>query len=221
MFNFFHNCYFCILLASSLQICSFNYVIAEDKPFEFNVDAENFESLTTMQKIDCFIDLGMEIERSTGEKFKYKELLKKTYSYLEEKGVNLPKKVKKDMKKIVGDRIAERFFSKKLISKAYNEDGSFKNETLDRFKKEEPESDDSLRGSVASIGVGVGLILTRDKVATAVGLFMITREIGNIYDHTKGYFSSWWDSGNTRDQNSRDRDQNNHKDNNKRSLSRD
>lgn len=221
MRNFFRSVGFGCLSALCLQVFSFHNVEASEKAFEFNIDVNNFQSLNIMEKVDCFIDFGMEFERSTGKKFKYKELLKKTYKYLEEKGIDVPKQIKKDVQKLVENRISERYFSKNYISKAYNEDGSFKNETLDRHRNEEPYCNDTFRGAVLGAGIGIGLMCTANPIAIAVGGYMLTQEGPVLYQETKNYvYESWYGtSRNTRD--SRDRGQANHKDGNKRSMSRD
>lgn len=178
--------------------------------------------MSTMEKIDCFIDSGLEFESSTGKKFNYKEILKKTYKHLKNKGIEIPKQIQKDVQKLISERIRERFFSKRLLCKITNEENSeensFNNVTLDRYNNSEPDCNDSMRGSVVGFGVGVVMVCSRNRVAMAAGWGIMIKEGYALFDETKAYLSRSY-YGETRD--SRDRDQKNHKDNNKRSLSRD
>ena len=61
-------------------------------------------------QIDNFIDIGMQYQQATSKKFKYKKFLKQAYKYLEERNVKVDKKLKKDMDRLVQNRINERFF---------------------------------------------------------------------------------------------------------------
>ncbi len=111
---FTYVCYFrfCFVFCFSVQILSLNSrVEAQTSNCEYNFDANAINNCHTLDdKIDCFIDAGMQYQQETSKKFKYKKFLKQAYKHLEGQNIKVDKKLKKDMDRLVQNRINERFF---------------------------------------------------------------------------------------------------------------
>ena len=125
MFNFLFSYRFCCTFCCIVQILSFNSRVeaktSHHSNFEFNMDANTIRNCDNLEdKIDCFIDAGMQYQQATSKKFKYKKFLKQVYKHLEGQDIKVDKNLKKDMESRVQNRITERFFghSKEIHAKS-------------------------------------------------------------------------------------------------------
>lgn len=82
------------------------------------MDANTIRNCDNLEdKIDCFIDAGMQYQEATSKIFKYKTFLKQAYKHLQKENIYFDKITKRDLKKRIQDRISERFFEHKIITK--------------------------------------------------------------------------------------------------------
>ena len=87
MFNFLFSYRFCCTFCCIVQILSFNSRVeaktSHHSNFEFNMDANTIRNCDNLEdKIDCFIDAGMQYQQATSKIFKYKTFLKQAYKHL-------------------------------------------------------------------------------------------------------------------------------------------
>jgi|GEM_PF-1566061 len=118
MVNFHNRNYIYFIVCVFIQLLSFNLGIeaktSHHSNIEFTIDVDALRNCDNLEdKIDCFIDVGMQYQQATSENFDYKKFLKKAYKYLEKENIHIDKKTKKDLKKQIQNRISERFFEHK------------------------------------------------------------------------------------------------------------
>jgi len=159
MFNF-HNrniAYFilCFFIQQLSFSCGIEAKTSHHSNHEINIDVDAIRNCDNLEdKIDCFIDIGMQYQQATSENFDYKKFLKKAYKYLEKQNIHIDKKTKKDFKKRIQQRISERFFEHKTYTVQ---------ETTGRANKENPNgrySNDFREGlvevCVGCVGIACG-----------------------------------------------------------------
>lgn len=180
MFNRVYHYFVCVLFLLSVHLSCFGSILD---------NIEDIKNCTDVnRKIDYFIEAGMEYQKSTGKKFHYKKFLKKTFKYLEDNGVELPKSLKSDIKQLVQDRIEQGYY----CSKSANTDGSFKNETMHRYKNEEPESNNQVRSSVFTAGVGVLMTAAPCPLVQLAGAGIAGSEVTNLIGYAKEGLSNYF-----------------------------
>ena len=81
MFNFLSSYRLCCVFCCIAPIFSFNSKIdaktSHHSNFEFNIDVDAIRNCDNLEdKIDCFIDIGMQYQQATSKNFEYKKFLK-------------------------------------------------------------------------------------------------------------------------------------------------
>ena len=189
---FTYVCYFrfCFIFCFSVQILSLNSrVEAQTYGYtncEYNFDANAINNCHTLDdKIDCFIDAGMQYQQTTSKKFKYKKFLKEAYKHLDEHNIKVDKKLKKDIEKRVQNRITERFFK---------HDKKFESNHILGYCKEiatthNPNGDypNGFREAIVEIGTGAVMLASEIPPVQVVGGGLVVSGIIKLSSETINY----------------------------------
>lgn len=185
--NFYRSIYICSL---SLSTISFGINATEFDSNEFSEKVLVCDNAN--DQVDNFIEVCIEYQKKTGKKFDYKKFLRKTYKYLEDQNVYIPKDIKKEVEQSVKERLAE------LLSENNNLERAFQNQTLNRYRRERPNTNNDVRNSVLRTTAGVMMICVPCPIVQAAGVYIAGREVDYLYDYTKKCFVEMF-NGNTRD----------------------
>ena len=145
-------------------------------------------------QLDNFIEVCIEYQKQTGKKFDYKKFLRKTYEYLEDQNVYIPKDIKKEVEQSIKERLKELLSENTCLEKA------FQNQTLNRYRRERPNVNNDVRNSVLRVGTGVLMMCVPCPAVQCAGGYVALREVDYLYDYTKKCFVEMFD-GNSRDSN--------------------
>lgn len=160
MFNFLCSYRFCCIFCCITQILSFNSRIeaktSDHSNLEFNIDVDAIRNCHHLDdKIDCFIDAGIEFQKVTSKKFKYKKVLKKVYKHLKEQNIKVDKNLKKDMERRVQNRINERFFGYTKEIHLKSQMKGFSNRGIANSENPNGDYPNDFREGIIEIGTGL------------------------------------------------------------------
>lgn len=192
---------FCCTFCCIAQILSFNSRIeaktSHHSNFEFNMDVTVIKNLDNLDdKIDFFIDAGMQYQQATSKNFKYKNFLKQTYKHLEKENIHVDKKTKNYLKKLIQDRISERLFEYKKINKTTfsNQNANSKQATITKASSEQASSSNprgnysnDFREGIVEVSIGMVFIASEVPPLQAVGVGLVTDGVIKVGQGTINY----------------------------------
>jgi hypothetical protein len=193
MFNFFSSYYFYLCFCFFIQTFSFNSGLEaktySSSNYELNFDVDAIINSNSLDdQIDNFINIGIQYQQATSKSFKYKKFLKEAYKYLESHDAHVDKKMKKDLKKCIQNRISSRFFADDkareitghcAVASSKNPKGEYSNEFMQGIMEVAIGGIGIAYGSPTVKATGVGLVgdgLRRFSNATIDYLYPESKE---------------------------------------------
>ncbi len=191
MFTYVCRFRFCFIFCCIVQIFSLNSrVEAQTYGYtncEYNFDANAINNCHTLDdKIDCFIDAGMQYQQTTSKKFKYKKFLKEAYKHLEGQNIRVDKKLKKDMERRVQNRITERFFGHgKEIHEPSQRGGYYK--AIASSQNPDGDYPNGFREAIVEISTGAVMLVSEIPPVQIVGGGLVVDGITKLIRETINY----------------------------------
>lgn len=187
MFNCYSSYFFYLFICFFTQILPFDSRIEAkahcSSDFDFNIDVNAIQNCNNLDdKIDYLIDIGMKYQQVTAKKFKYKKFLKQTYKYLEKHDVHVDKKIKKDLKKRVQNRINCRLFGE-----SHNLDKMSTHYALASSKYSNVEYSNGFREGIVEVTIGFVCIASEVPPVQLIGGGVVVDGCGKFVRATIDY----------------------------------